>query len=233
MTFSKPTAITLLDLCEASYALATTGHCNLQAGFSDAVPIRLPSTGRPFFLDHDPLDIFGYTTTKDGVSYVVFRGTEITSGAEFLQEWAEDALSLPLKPMGPGHVHLGFYDAWMALRAVTLEAGIGSTTGRVVTGHSLGAAIATLCWADIGGDLMSFAGPRVGNPKFADSLWKGGIVRVVNKPDIVPDVPIDLGGPDSPFRHGGTEVMVDGPGGGFDWHVAHNLESYREGIEKL
>ena len=80
--------------------------------------------------------------------------------------------------------------------------------GKVITGHSLGAAIATLCWADLGGDLMTFASPRVGDPAFGTALWNGQTVRVINASDIVPDVPTD-----PPFRHGGTEVKVQGPGG--------------------
>ena len=148
----------------------------------------------------------------------------------------EDVLSLPLHQFGTlGHVHLGFYGAWMALRQATVDAigkaywpALPGNGGRIITGHSLGAAIATLCWDDLGGDLMSIACPRVGDPDFADSLWKGQTVRVINAPDIVPRVPTD-----PPFRHGGAEIKIDGPGGGFDWHIAHSLDSYVEGLNKL
>ena len=232
MTFSKSTALQLCTLNEDAYTLATTGHCKLPDGFTSPVAIRMAPGDRPFFLRGDPLDIWGYATSNAGKLYIVFRGTQFTSGFDFAQEWAEDALSLPLEPMGAGKVHLGFYGAYKALRQAVVDAsaavGAPAANGRVITGHSLGAALATLCWADLGGDLMTFACPRVGDPPFATGLWNGQTVRVVNKPDIVPDVPTD-----PPFRHGGSVQTVEGPGSALDRVVAHSLMSYAAGLEKL
>jgi hypothetical protein len=232
MIFSKPAALQLCALNEAAYALATTGHCTLPAGFTEPVAIRMGAGDRPFFLRGDPLDIWGYTTSNAGNLYVVFRGTQFTSGLDFAQEWAEDALSLPMEPLGAGKVHLGFYGAYEALRQPALDASaaVGAPTpnGRVITGHSLGAAIATLCWADLGGDLMTFASPRVGDPAFGTALWNGQTVRIVNAPDIVPDVPTD-----PPFRHGGAVQTVHGPGSILDRALAHALTSYAAGLDAL
>jgi hypothetical protein len=232
MTFSKSTALQLCTLNEAAYTLATTGHCNLPDGFTPPVAIRMAAGDRPFFLRGDPLDIWGYATSNAGKLHIVFRGTQFTSGLDFAQEWAEDALSLPLESFGAGKVHLGFYGAYKALRQAVLDAGAAVGTpaanGRVITGHSLGAALATLCWADGGGDLMTFASPRVGDPPFATALWNGQTVRVVNAPDIVPDVPTD-----PPFRHGGSVQTVEGPGSILDRALAHALTSYASGLEKL
>jgi hypothetical protein len=232
MTFSKSTALELCALNDAAYTFATTGHCKLPEGFTPPIAIRMPAGDRPFFLRGDPLDIWGYTTSNVGKLYVVFRGTQFTSGLDFAQEWAEDAMSLPLESLGAGKVHLGFYGAYQALRQVALDAsaavGVPAANGRVVTGHSLGAAIATLCWADGGGDLMTFASPRVGDPPFAKALWDGQTVRVVNEPDIVPDVPTD-----PPFRHGGSVQMVQGPGSMLDRALAHSLASYATGLAAL
>ena len=232
MIFSKAAALELLDLNEQAYVLATTGHCVLPEGFSEPVPIRMPAEGRPVFLRGDPLDIWGYATSKDGRLYLVFRGTQITSGLDFAQEWAEDALSLPLQPIGGTKVHLGFYGAWKALERATLDAGNslipdGVSYEQIITGHSLGAAIATLCWAELGGDLMTFASPRVGDPAFGKTLWDGQTVRIVNNGDIVPNVPTD-----PPFRHGGQLFVAFGPGNWFDAKIAHSLESYRIGREE-
>ena len=235
MTFEKTSALTLLDLCSEAYAFANTGHCALPAGFSDPQAIRLPKEGRPLLLKNDSLDIFGFTTAKDGVLYIVYRGTQILSGIDFAAEWALDALSLPLARLGPGYVHFGFYEAWQGLRQATMDCmgNYPATMGRIITGHSLGAAIATLCWADLGGELLTFASPRVGNPAFADHLWNERTVRVVNEPDAVPCVPVDTGGLFSPFRHGGTEIDVKGTWNAFNVKIAHQLESYRMGIEAL
>ncbi|HEX4277171.1 MAG TPA: lipase family protein [Bryobacteraceae bacterium] len=232
MTFSKATALELCTLNDAAYKLATTGHCQLPEGFTEPIAIRMPPAGRPFFLRGDPLDIWGYATSIGGKAHVVFRGTQFTSGMEFAQEWCEDALSLPLEPLGAGRVHLGFFGAWKALREAAIDAaaktGAPAANGRVITGHSLGAAIATLCWADLGGDLMSFASPRVGDPAFGTALWNGQTVRVINAPDIVPDVPTD-----PPFRHGGFEQKVNGPGSALDRLLAHSLSSYAIGLSAL
>jgi hypothetical protein len=232
MIFSKSTALQLCAMNEAAYTLATTGHCTLPAGFTSPVAIRMPPGDRPFFLRGDPLDIWGYATSSNGKLYLVFRGTQFTSGIDFAQEWAEDALSLPLEQLGPGKVHLGFYDAWKALRQPTLDAGTAvgapAANGRVITGHSLGAAIATLCWADLTGDLMTFASPRVGDPAFGTALWNGQTVRIINEPDAVPKVPTD-----PPFRHGGFEQIVKGPGSLLDLALAHALTSYATGLEAL
>jgi len=226
MIFDKATALQLCALNQAAYKLATTGHCTLPEGFAEPQAIRMPPGDRPFFLRGDPLDIWGYVSSFGGKTYVVFRGTQFTSGFDFAQEWCEDAASLPLKSLGPGKVHLGFYGAWEALRAATVA--LAGTGQRIVTGHSLGAAIATLCWADIGGDLMTFASPRVGDPDFGTALWNGQTVRIINAPDIVPDVPTD-----PPFRHGGTPQKVNGPGSALDRGKAHDLASYAAGLNAL
>lgn len=239
MQFSKDLALELLGLCEQAYLLANTGHCVLPDGFSEPIPIRMPVGDRPFFLRDDPLDIWGYAVSSLGNLYLVFRGTQITGSIDFAQEWVEDAISLPLVKLGSGHVHLGFYEAWAALRQsvqkaldevsgpiVDIEAVVAAHTGQLtITGHSLGAAIATLCWVELGGELLTLASPRVGDPDFAKSLWDGQTVRVINEPDIVPNVPTD-----PPFRHGGQEVVVRGPGSMLELKVAHSLASYRAGL---
>jgi triacylglycerol lipase len=232
VNFSKSLALDLCALNEQAYVLANTGHCKLPDGFTAPVAIRMPKVGRPLFLDGDPLDIWGFITTRSGEPHIVFRGTQFTSGIQFAQEWAEDALSLPLEPFPKGHVHLGFFGAWRCLRQPLIDtvtaAGLKIDGPKVITGHSLGAAIATLCWADLEGDLMTFAGPRVGDPDFGTAMWEGGVVRIVNAPDIVPEVPSD-----PPFRHGGQEIVVHGPGGLLDRVKAHDLSSYGAGLRAL
>jgi hypothetical protein len=230
--FSKAAALELCALNEQAYVLATTGHSKLPDGFTEPVAIRMPKAGRPLFLNNDPLDIWGFITTKAGELHIAFRGTQFTSGLQFGQEWAEDAFSLPLQPFPKGHVHLGFFGAWRCLRQPLIDAvaaaGLKIDGPKVITGHSLGAAIATLCWADLEGDLMTFAGPRVGDRDFGTAMWEGGVVRIVNEPDIVPDVPTD-----PPFRHGGQEITIHGPGSLFDRVKAHDLASYEAGLRAL
>jgi predicted lipase len=233
MTYDKTEALTLLSLCSEAYILANTGHCTLPDGFSTPLPIRLNGK-RPILLRGDNLDIVGFTSQSNGVTYIVFRGTQILKGVRFAEEWVLDGFCFPMVDMpGRGRVHLGFNDfyrcALSSLLSNLREYPLGMCDALMTTGHSLGAAAATICHAKLGGDLLTFGSPRVGNKDFAEGLWSGPTIRVTNKPDVVPDVPLDQW-PLWMFRHGGENLVLDGPGAG-QWHVAHSLESYRAGIE--
>ncbi len=217
MVFEKSQALLLLDLCEQSYNLSGGRSVIIPAGFSPPTPIYLREP-RPSILNHDPMTLWGFATRNGVQRYVVFRGTQTTP------EWIEDAIALPWVPFGNGHVHHDFHEGWESLRGATMDAAGVWTEDTIITGHSLGAALATLCRSEFGGNLLTFAGPRVGDAGFSEVL--ADTVRIVNKPDIVPHLPSEVFG----FRHGGCEILVDGPGSITDLHLAHSLESYRAGI---
>eukprot|EP01133_Synstelium_polycarpum_P008402 gene8402-9883_t len=110
-------------------------------------------------------------------------------------------------PGVPGaYVHEGFYEAWTSVQS-QVEAGMKDALTKcpscksiVVTGHSLGAAIATFAMASIA-ELFpllpkksyTFGSPRCGNAAFVNyynSLQPNNF-RVVNQDDIVPHVPAE------------------------------------------
>ncbi|MFP5230001.1 MAG: lipase family protein [Acidobacteriota bacterium] len=221
MIYSRDFALELLSLNEAGYALALAGSCDLPAGYAPAEPILMEVSKRPAILRFDVMQVWGYLTFRKLTGQVIvdLRGTQD------LAEWAEDAIALPMVDHFGHSVHRGFHEVYSAIQA-NLRTILEGRTGNVLfTGHSLGAALATLAWMEFGGELFTFAGPRVTDPAGAQALWNGQTIRVINAPDIVPDVPTD-----PPFRHGGYEVRVDGPGSYFDRKLAHSVASYRIGI---
>lgn len=117
-------------------------------------------------------------------------------------------------------VHHGFYEAYndvsQKFRDEVSSLMSQHPTARVlVTGHSLGAALATLCAVDfvrnVPGikdkiDLYNFGCPRIGTPEWADYvrdiLPGSNHFRVTHANDLVPHTPPQSIG----FTHEGTEV---------------------------
>jgi triacylglycerol lipase len=146
---------------------------------------------------------FGFALTSVKNNIIALRGTR----TDF--EWTVDA-SMPQVPLPFGwyehhkfelaRVHLGFLVLFALLADQVLAAAnkFNASLPCFVTGHSLGAALAVLAAPAV--DLMTsnkdvrmynLAGPRVGNPAFADAY--GEFVtqsyRVVNLTDVVPFLP--------------------------------------------
>ncbi len=144
----------------------------------------------------------------DGRSLVAFRGTEPQAVSDL-----DTDLAATLDPW-PGHatarVHHGFAKA---LASVELELSLwlaGRPAAPVIfTGHSLGAALATLAasrWQ--AGQLITFGSPRVGNAAFVATLAGTAIERYVDCCDIVTHLP-----PESPFyTEAGATRYIDAAG---------------------
>jgi hypothetical protein len=128
------------------------------------------------------------TTLPDGTAIIAFRGTQ----ADKMEDLVTDARFWPVRWDGPGRVHLGFRDAFYALRAQVDAwlAGHSGRSGLVVTGHSLGAAMASLMAAlHQGSILVTFGSPRVGGRAFAKGFEGRDIRRYVDCTDAVSRVP--------------------------------------------
>jgi pimeloyl-ACP methyl ester carboxylesterase len=180
---------------------------------------------------------------------VAFRGTsdlrDIITDA--------DALMTGFGDHDGACVHRGFMEAYESVRMDVLNAIQQLQSGLnhepmsilrgikpvVVTGHSLGGALAILCAFDLRSTGLSvdsvytFGQPRVGNAVFA-WLYKmllGSVTfRVTNGADIVPWSPGWLLG----YRHSGVEMFMPTSGGLFtspgllSLLTANGLEIYRE-----
>jgi predicted lipase len=134
---------------------------------------------------------------------LVFRGTE-----QYPRDFVMD-IALPLVPFGtgPGTVHSGFLEALKSVWGPISEAMSRLDVPLFYTGHSLGAALATLaaaCRPPIA--LYTFGSPLVGDSAFARTLSKVPVFRIVNGTDAVTVVPPgDLG-----FCHVGEVHRLSG-----------------------
>jgi triacylglycerol lipase len=173
-----------------------------------------------------------FTATTVERRFLVFRGTEATNPAD----WARDAQFQPIAGQVSGRVHSGFRDAldevWSAIE-VDLA---GSTAPVVITGHSLGAALATLAAARLSQagtpveTVHTYGQPRTGLRDFAaayNSMLGTVTFRFVNHIDLVTRVPLLLQG----YRHVGRLMYFDQSGGFHPdaslWKVASDDLSYR------
>ncbi|XP_052190741.1 lipase-like isoform X2 [Diospyros lotus] len=136
---------------------------------------------------------------------IAFRGTQEHS----IQNWIEDLywkqLDLNYPGMPDAMVHHGFYSAY---HNTTIRPGVLSSVRRamelygdldiMVTGHSMGGAMAAFCGLDLTVNheaknlqVMTFGQPRIGNAAFALRYTQlvPNTIRVTNEHDIVPHLP--------------------------------------------
>ncbi len=184
-------------------------------------------------------DIFGLMGRDPAsrTAFVSFRGSVD------LADWVADFDAIPtayLPLTGFGQVAAGFQAVYELIRGSIVANLAAATTGCdniLITGHSLGAAVAVLAAPDIFRNmppnvieprLITFAGPRVGLIAFATAFNTliESCFRVVNYLDIVPQVP------PAPYVHVGSQVAINS-GGSIDIGHRHSLSAYRDGLTAL
>ncbi|NJN92739.1 MAG: lipase family protein [Anaerolineales bacterium] len=135
---------------------------------------------------------------------LAFRGSEETG----IADWINDLKFLPAdfaygeKGNSAIKVHYGFIEAYNSVREAMFKAAKESDYKQIIcTGHSLGAALATLCAVDIKYNLpdkqvsaFTFGSPKVGNAEFVAFYNKlvPQTYRIVNSVDIVPSLPPNI-----------------------------------------
>ncbi len=169
-----------------------------------------------------------YVAEKDGTVVIAFRGT-LAGGLDYFQNVATDARPIPrgLK-LGDGSrmenakVHTGFQNDYNKLRPSILSA-LDEARGKqlFICGHSLGAALATICTYDLAKNYRShFASihPIVsGSPKVGDEGFKRAYeavvpnhLRVTIFGDPITNTPGKLGVHD--YAHVGRELLISADG---------------------
>lgn len=145
---------------------------------------------------------FGFVLSSAEAHMIIFRGTQRTN------EWLLNLAALQVTaqeietPQFLGRAHRGFMNIYEDLVVQTREIArkLDPSKPCYISGHSLGAAIATLAAVDIAITvpalrpqlrLYTYAGPRVGNADFANghSRLIPNHYRIVNLADLVPLIP--------------------------------------------
>lgn len=183
--------------------------------------------------------LFGWILDGKSAYYVVYRGTR--TAEEWMQDFSyyqnkdfmgritekepdvKQRAFMPAKTKGLMSVggtavmiHQGFLDVYNSFKdAVMKKLGEDRSKPVLVTGHSLGAAVATLTGVDLTLDgrqnrSIVFASPKVGNTAFADLLdSQGALLKWTNTSDVIPTMPYSVSpnfsNPKEPyfFTHGG------------------------------
>ena len=178
------------------------------------------------WIEDKKTDTQGFVAIKDKTIYIVWRGS--SSKKDFQNDASID--KVPFVQDGE-KVHIGFKSSWDAVKDETYKSfekalstlgGEGEVDNIVVCGHSLGAAVSTLCAYEIYSIYKSnkiicctIGSPRVGNKVFKQNFDKTSIesLRIVNNLDVVTRAP-NIG-----YYHVNTELRIDGDGNIKKWMI--------------
>ncbi|KAL8995052.1 MAG: hypothetical protein Q9169_005151 [Polycauliona sp. 2 TL-2023] len=183
----------------------------------------------PLVQDSDVVSVYEFENSlkTDVTGYVAIDNTRALTvlafrGSSSVRNFVADAnfVAKPTDICPSCTAHNGFWDSWVEARTGVLAAlktaAASHPNNRVIiTGHSLGGAIANLAAAEIRksgitADLYTYGAPRIAGRVLSDLITnqnKGGNYRVTHKNDPVPRLPpVALG-----FVHISPEYYISSP----------------------
>ncbi|MEO8434239.1 MAG: lipase family protein [Pyrinomonadaceae bacterium] len=181
-----------------------------------------------------------FVAHNDQLAVLAFRGTEIDNFVGAFEDWMGNFDFAQVDDESGGRVHRGFRkdlaEVWAdqsggkGLKTYLGEVLANSTRTLWITGHSLGAALATLaaerCVRDGGfrvNGVYTFGSPRVGGSRFKQEYDAKGLgsrtYRFVNNVDVCPRIP-----PGDDYTHVGQLKFI-GPDGRLQEDITSNPHS--------
>ncbi|QOY35624.1 lipase family protein [Anaerobacillus isosaccharinicus] len=234
--FNKGLALNLLDMCKLTYEqYLNNGHFKVPYG------VKLVKSFKGIAFEKK--EWFGFILETWDCVVIAFRGTDSEP------DWIADAEAFQeIFPYSEecGFVHHGFLSIYKSCRDEIFKTyeRIPSYKRLYITGHSLGAALATLHAFDVAVNghfhkitMYNYGSPRVGNPEFASrySRTVRDSIRFVNSSDIIPMLPPQK--IHCPFtkkywnyQHVPKQVKFSIQAGSIQKN--HALSTYKKGIEK-
>ncbi len=195
-----------MDFMKAAHM---AGFASLVYQDRDKIELQVKALGFNEFAWFDTEGTQAFACRKSNANniFIVFRGTEPNQMKDILADvkaWRKPARE-------KGLIHFGFAQAldkvydnivqWLSEQKLDGERNI------TCTGHSLGAALATIMASRLdANELYTFGSPRIGNRAFVKEMNNDGIkhYRFVNNNDIVTKVPFPIR-----FVHHGELVYIN------------------------
>ncbi len=192
-------------------------YCMTQTSMWDCITCDIDNSYDNIIIQNGEQVIFGYNKEYNSI-FVSFRGSEN------IQNWISNIQVSQINPYTDHNIAVekGFYNLFDSLQTniynvlndLTFKY---NTTQVILTGHSLGGALATLNAFDILyykkdykiHSLITFGSPRIGNEYFAITFESYNIYsnRITHFYDIVPHVPEEFLG----YRHISQEIWYNEP----------------------
>jgi len=209
--YSETTAVSNLELSVSAYCGSPKYNATFLRDWECGPSCKSTSVTDITQFEDSSKGIFGFVGHYEDHCLVAFRGTSSSDG------WATDFASTSTVPFavdsscsGCG-VGKGFYEGYEAVRPTILSTLSNYSCKTVsLTGHSLGAALATIAAMDLGQtytikDMYNFGSPRAGDSTFASAYnskfsnhW-----RVTHSRDPIPHAYFEKNG----FFHIGQEAF--------------------------
>ncbi|OXM84895.1 lipase family protein [Paenibacillus rigui] len=194
-SFNTRTALFLAALCHQTYVQfdSPEGSFIVPCGYRHV----LSFTAEAF---HNTTETFGFLLESEHQIIIAFRGSATPN------DWVSNGIARQISDGGKAGAgsgsasHQGFTRMYASASEQIRTALLSLSPDKelMITGHSLGGALATLCATDTAlrpprrkPVVYTFASPRVGNPEFARLFNRSAAssIRIVNPNDVVPHVP--------------------------------------------